>query len=265
MKLRIGLCVLVSFVTASAAVPANGYDMDCKVILCLAGGFPQGCADARTYMLNRLRSFPPQPPFGYCSGGDPSGFQVYRGREPLLPCANDFHKRNPHGRIENECCCSCVATTMSASEATRLSIRAAEADGGNYSNAAVQPPSREEGRNHYLVHYACRRRPKPNWLVIRIRSQQGDWFLSERFGGNEPVVPVYSRWFSVYRFRSLSASRTAAERTARILGLIFEIAVFRRAKRAAPDCWLLIAFTPECTSFGPCRNADSVCWQLQSE
>ena len=181
MKHPIGLSVLISLMAVCAVVPAKAYDMDCKVILCLAGGFPMGCADARAYMLHRLRSFPPKPPFGYCSGSDSSGFQVYRGREPLLPCASDFHKRNPHDRRDTECCCTCVATTRSAGEATRLSIHASEADGGNHLRAVVQPPSREEGRNHYLVQYACRKRPKPNWLVIRIRSKNGDWFVSERF------------------------------------------------------------------------------------
>ena len=182
MSHRIGLCVLLSLLATTAAVPpVNGYDMDCKVILCLAGGFPEGCADARAYMVDRLRSFPPKPPFGYCSGGDSSNFRVYRGREPLLPCANGFHMRNPLGGRETECCCTCIAATGSASEATRLSDRAAKANGGTYPRAIVQPPSREDGRDHFLVRYACRMRPKPNWLMVRIRSRQGKWFLSERF------------------------------------------------------------------------------------
>ena len=181
MSHRIGLYVLASLLAAGTSVPAYGYDMDCKVILCLAGGFPEGCSDARAYMLSRLRDFPPKPPFGHCSGGDSSGFQVYRGREPLLPCTNGFHMRNPPGGREAECCCNCVATTRSASVATRLSSRAALADGGSYAPAIVLPPSREDGRDHYLLHYACRMRPRPNWLMIRIRIRPGEWFISERF------------------------------------------------------------------------------------
>ena len=45
--------------------PAQAYDMDCKVILCLAGGFPSGCADAHSYMMDRLKRL--KPPFGPCS------------------------------------------------------------------------------------------------------------------------------------------------------------------------------------------------------
>jgi len=51
----------------SFGVPAKAFDMDCKVILCLAGGFPQGCGDAHSHMLKRLRKG--KGPFGVCSGG----------------------------------------------------------------------------------------------------------------------------------------------------------------------------------------------------
>lgn len=52
-------------------VQAQSYDMDCKVILCLAGGFPSGCGDAKSYMFKRLRKG--KAPFGICSfdNGDP--------------------------------------------------------------------------------------------------------------------------------------------------------------------------------------------------
>ena len=42
---------------AAAGSPAEAeeYDMDCKMILCLAGGFPSGCGDAFEHMLERLR------------------------------------------------------------------------------------------------------------------------------------------------------------------------------------------------------------------
>lgn len=49
------------------AEPARAYDMDCKVILCLAGGFPSGCRDAYRYMVDRITDFPPKPPFGFCA------------------------------------------------------------------------------------------------------------------------------------------------------------------------------------------------------
>jgi len=49
---------------AAAPTPAMAYDMDCKVILCLAGGFPTGCGDAYRYMIDRITARPPKPPFG---------------------------------------------------------------------------------------------------------------------------------------------------------------------------------------------------------
>ena len=63
----------------SVALPGEAYDEDCKVILCLAGGFPAGCESAFEYMMRRILSFPPKPPFGFCamdglapSGADPN-------------------------------------------------------------------------------------------------------------------------------------------------------------------------------------------------
>ena len=47
--------------------PAHAYDIDCKVILCLAGGFPSGCGDAWDYMIERITDLPPKPPFGFCA------------------------------------------------------------------------------------------------------------------------------------------------------------------------------------------------------
>jgi len=57
--------------------PASAYDMDCAVILCLAGGFPTGCADAYGYMINRITRTPPLPPFGYCAMSDGSEYTDY--------------------------------------------------------------------------------------------------------------------------------------------------------------------------------------------
>ena len=54
------------------------YDMDCKVILCLAGGFPAGCADAKSYMLARISPPNPQPPFGFCPMSDGSQYTDFK-------------------------------------------------------------------------------------------------------------------------------------------------------------------------------------------
>ena len=54
------------------------YDMDCKVILCIAGGFPSGCADAYSYMIKRITRFPkPLPPFGFCAMSDGSEYKAH--------------------------------------------------------------------------------------------------------------------------------------------------------------------------------------------
>lgn len=62
------ICVLVSICVAGLGLsaPARAAEIDCKVILCLAGGFPGGCEDAHSYMIDRLRSVPPKPPHGNC-------------------------------------------------------------------------------------------------------------------------------------------------------------------------------------------------------
>lgn len=66
----------ISVIVAANAASAQSYDMDCKVILCMAGGFPAGCGDAYSYMIDRITDFPnPKPPFGTCTQSDGT---VYR-------------------------------------------------------------------------------------------------------------------------------------------------------------------------------------------
>ena len=57
----------IGMFTSFGATPARAYDIDCKVILCLAGGFPSGCGDAWNYMIDRITDLPPKPPFGFCA------------------------------------------------------------------------------------------------------------------------------------------------------------------------------------------------------
>lgn len=69
----------VSLFSGASGAAAQSYDMDCKVILCMAGGFPAGCGDAYTYMIDRITDFPnPKPPFGTCSQSDGT---AYRGAD----------------------------------------------------------------------------------------------------------------------------------------------------------------------------------------
>lgn len=52
-----------AFATPGAAL-ADDFDMDCKLLLCLPGGFPDGCADALDHMMDRLRDG--KSPIGTC-------------------------------------------------------------------------------------------------------------------------------------------------------------------------------------------------------
>jgi len=61
---------------------AQGYDLDCAVILCLAGGFPTGCGAAYSYMIDRITSTPPKPPFGFCAMGSLSDVDFPDNEDP---------------------------------------------------------------------------------------------------------------------------------------------------------------------------------------
>ncbi len=91
VRKNIGLAAAVA--VASLASPsvsfAQGYDMDCKVILCIAGGFPSDCGDAWSYMIDRITDIPPKPPFGFCAMSDgteytnhDTRYRFLRGRSP---------------------------------------------------------------------------------------------------------------------------------------------------------------------------------------
>ena len=58
----------VALAVSAAPTAADDYDMDCKVILCLAGGFPTGCGDAFDHMIDRLRDG--KSPVGSCTMAD---------------------------------------------------------------------------------------------------------------------------------------------------------------------------------------------------
>lgn len=48
---------------------AQAYDIDCAIMLCMAGGFPPGAVCARAYrtMIRRITPWPSLPPFGVCT------------------------------------------------------------------------------------------------------------------------------------------------------------------------------------------------------
>lgn len=89
----IGGLALAAAAAALVGAPreAQAFDMDCKVILRMAGGFPAGCSDAYATMIDRITARPPKPPVGVCATSDgraytdhevafsrPSGRRAYR-------------------------------------------------------------------------------------------------------------------------------------------------------------------------------------------
>lgn len=48
---------------------AQAYDIDCAIMLCMAGGFPPSAVCARAYrtMIRRITPWPSLPPFGVCT------------------------------------------------------------------------------------------------------------------------------------------------------------------------------------------------------
>lgn len=91
--------VVVSAVAASKdEASAQNYDIDCKVILCLAGGFPSGCGDAKSHMLKRLKRG--KSPFGFCSfgsGGTYDGTDVEANFINDYDCPEGTNLRRPFG------------------------------------------------------------------------------------------------------------------------------------------------------------------------
>ena len=86
-RAHIFVLTLASLTAVTQDTKAYAFDMDCKVILCIAGGFPASCGDAYSYMINRITHRPPRPPFGFCAmsnGSEYKGHNVdyrflYRG------------------------------------------------------------------------------------------------------------------------------------------------------------------------------------------
>lgn len=71
------LVVAAFGLAAPQAAQADGYDMDCKLLLCLPAGFPGGCSDAFDHMIDRLRDG--KSPVGTCAmagGGDYDDYEI---------------------------------------------------------------------------------------------------------------------------------------------------------------------------------------------
>lgn len=92
MLLRIATALpLATILIAGGGSTAHAadYDMDCKLILCLPAGFPEGCGDALDHMIDRLRDG--KSPIGFCAMSDDqefSGYDLdYRWVSALSPAA----------------------------------------------------------------------------------------------------------------------------------------------------------------------------------
>ena len=73
-------------------------DIDCKVILCLAGGFPSGCGDALNYMLDRISPPHPKPPFGFCQMSNGEAYAAYDAPYARLSSSNRSGWDCPNGK-----------------------------------------------------------------------------------------------------------------------------------------------------------------------
>jgi hypothetical protein len=69
------LAVAALAVAAPGSAKAQDYDMDCKLLLCLPGGFPDGCGDAFDHMIDRLRDG--KSPIGFCGVAGGGAYDDY--------------------------------------------------------------------------------------------------------------------------------------------------------------------------------------------
>ncbi len=69
MRVRTLIAASLASLTFFSAKPARAYDMDCAIMLCMAGGFPSSavCAAAYAEMIRRITPWPSRPPFGICT------------------------------------------------------------------------------------------------------------------------------------------------------------------------------------------------------
>lgn len=71
---------IIAALAISTPSIANAAEIDCKTLLCMAGGFPSGCEDAFAYMMARVIPFPSLPPFGTCTFTGFSSLNIPSGK-----------------------------------------------------------------------------------------------------------------------------------------------------------------------------------------
>jgi hypothetical protein len=81
---------------APNAAAAQDYDIDCKLILCLPGGFPSGCRDAYRHMIDRLRDG--KSPIGFCAMNDGTEYDAYNIDFNIVPATSSRGWECPTGK-----------------------------------------------------------------------------------------------------------------------------------------------------------------------
>ncbi len=90
----IAAATIASFAPNPAA--AADYDIDCKLILCLPGGFPSGCRDAYKHMIDRLRDG--KSPIGFCAMNDGTEYEAYNIDYNIVPATTSRGWECPTGK-----------------------------------------------------------------------------------------------------------------------------------------------------------------------
>lgn len=73
-ELALIIAIAASPTLVAAQNETDQGDIDCKVILCMTAGFPSGCSDALSYMLDRISPPNPKSPFGFCPMSNGEGY-----------------------------------------------------------------------------------------------------------------------------------------------------------------------------------------------
>ncbi len=94
------LAATAAVATIASATPntaaAQDYDIDCKLILCLPGGFPSGCRDAYRHMIDRLRDG--KSPIGFCAMNDGTEYNAYNIAYSIVPATTRRGWECPDGK-----------------------------------------------------------------------------------------------------------------------------------------------------------------------
>ena len=176
------LAIGATTLPAPTAQAASAYDIDCKLILCLAGGFPAGCADAFEHMIDRITSVPPKSPIGLCLMSDGTPYDNYdvdygwlSATSPeAFSCPED---KQLHHEVRNEDYRTEVRAFCYTS-----SISYGAGDDGTTVYFGKSAPERHTLRTHIVVEPGTDAAYSPGW-------QQ--WDTGARYGGGVVNVITY--------------------------------------------------------------------------